>query len=193
MDVGPFLSWFFFSLLCSWANLNVPIAHPQTQLMDHICLHLCQRVGVTALLVRLKSPDSEYDDLPTAGHEGHLLTLCGNEAWEKFGCFVALPQPDIGFVIHPVSGVRMGARKEGAVGASDLPRAAVWVGTAAQASGGTWNGSGHHFPLFYIKPFFLWFLFKNSSPIFFIFAHFTTLQPLVHPCSSRPATMGSGA
>lgn len=25
-----------------------------------------------------------------------------------FGCFVALPQPDIGFVIHPVSGVRMG-------------------------------------------------------------------------------------
>lgn len=30
-----------------------------------------------------------------------------------------------------------GARKEGAVGALDLPRAAVWVGTVAWASGGT--------------------------------------------------------
>lgn len=30
-----------------------------------------------------------------------------------------------------------GARKEGAVGALDLPRAAVWVGTVALASGGT--------------------------------------------------------
>lgn len=32
-------------------------------------------------------------------------------------------------------------RKRGAVGDSDLPNAAVWVGTAAWASQGTWKGS----------------------------------------------------
>lgn len=42
---------------------------------------------------------------------GPHLTLSRNETWARFGRFVALPEADIGFVFHPVSGVRMGQRR----------------------------------------------------------------------------------
>lgn len=193
MDVGPLLF-----LLCSWANLNVPIVHPQTQLMDHICLHLCQRVGVTALLVRLwralmVNMMVIYPQQRQETGRGSPANSLRKWSMRKVWVFCGSASARYWVCYSSCQWGAHGARKEGAVGASDLPRAAVWVGTAARASGGTWKGSGHHFSFSYIKLFFPLFLFQYSSLIFFIFAHFTTFQPSLHPWSSRPAMMGSGA
>lgn len=99
--------------------------------------------------------------------EGHLLTLCGNKAWKKFGCFCGSSSARYWVCYSSCQWGAHGARKEGAL---DLPRAAVWVGTAARASGGTWKWSGYHFLLF-----FPLFLFQYSSLIFFL--SFLILQP----------------
>lgn len=122
----PFLVCLFSSLLL---DLNVLIVHPQIQLMDHIRLQPCQRVGITAFAGEtVKDHDGEYvGDLPTwRRDEGHLLTLCGNEAWEKFGCFVTDAASARYWVCY--SSCQWGCtwgKEGGAVGASDLPRAAV--------------------------------------------------------------------
>lgn len=97
-------------------------------------------------------------------------------------CFPSLSASDTHWVCYSSCqwGVH-GARKGGAVGESDLPNAAVWVGTAAQASRGTWKGSyitlATNSPSAYIlKLFFsLFFLFPFPfllhSPSFSLFYH----------------------
>lgn len=87
--------------------------------------------------VKSQSPDGDDGDLlADLKEEGKKVA---NEIM-LVSCHVPLSfcVRHIGFVIRPVSGVSTGqGMGGGGVGESDLPNAAVWVGTAAQASRGT--------------------------------------------------------
>lgn len=64
----------------------------------------------------------------------------------SLGVLWLCPSQIVGLLFILSVGCAWGRRREGAVGASDLPGAAVWVGTAE--CGGAGKGAGHQLSVF---------------------------------------------
>lgn len=194
MDVGPFLFLFLFFFLLP----SLLLGQPKCSDCSHSWWTIFACTSVSVWVLQLYWWDCEglwwwmwwwfTDSSDRTQDEGHLLTLwkwsmrevwvfCGSASARYWVCYSSCQ-----WGAH-------GARKEGAVGASDLPKVAVWLGTAARASGGTWKRSGHHFLFSYVKLFFPCCFYFNIllQLFFFIFAHLILL-----PCSplSTPEAAG---